>query len=154
MAFASFVGTAIEFYDFYIYGTAAALIFPHVFFPNMGPTMATISSLGTFAVAFLSRPIGAAVFGHFGDRLGRKKTLIATLLIMGSVDRLRGVGAQCGDHRRGRTDHPAGAAAAAGLRRRRGMGGFGAAERRVRASRQSAACTACSPSWVPVPDSR
>ncbi|WP_419197026.1 MFS transporter [Mycolicibacterium peregrinum] len=83
VAFASFVGTAIEFYDFYIYGTAAALIFPHVFFPNMSPTMATISSLGTFAVAFLSRPIGAAVFGHFGDRLGRKKTLIATLLIMG-----------------------------------------------------------------------
>ncbi|CRZ14656.1 MFS transporter [Mycolicibacterium neworleansense] len=83
VAFASFVGTAIEFYDFYIYGTAAALIFPHVFFPNMGPTMATISSLATFAVAFLSRPIGAAVFGHFGDRLGRKKTLIATLLIMG-----------------------------------------------------------------------
>ncbi|OBB33245.1 MFS transporter [Mycolicibacterium peregrinum] len=83
VAFASFIGTAIEFYDFYIYGTAAALIFPHVFFPNMSPTMATISSLGTFAVAFLSRPIGAAVFGHFGDRLGRKKTLIATLLIMG-----------------------------------------------------------------------
>lgn len=83
VAFASFIGTAIEFYDFYIYGTAAALIFPHVFFPNMSPTMATISSLGTFAVAFLSRPIGAAVFGHFGDRLGRKKTLVATLLIMG-----------------------------------------------------------------------
>jgi metabolite-proton symporter len=83
VAFASFIGTAIEFYDFYIYGTAAALIFPHVFFPNMGSTMATISSLGTFAVAFLSRPIGAAVFGHFGDRLGRKKTLVATLLIMG-----------------------------------------------------------------------
>ncbi|MEE6170196.1 MULTISPECIES: MFS transporter [unclassified Mycolicibacterium] len=83
VAFASFIGTAIEFYDFYIYGTAAALIFPHVFFPNMGSTMATISSLGTFAVAFLSRPVGAAVFGHFGDRLGRKKTLVATLLIMG-----------------------------------------------------------------------
>ncbi|MUL84431.1 MULTISPECIES: MFS transporter [unclassified Mycolicibacterium] len=84
VAFASFVGTAIEYYDFYIYGTAAALIFPVVFFPNMGPTMATISSLATFAVAFLSRPIGAAVFGHFGDRFGRKKTLVATLLIMGS----------------------------------------------------------------------
>jgi metabolite-proton symporter len=83
VAFASFIGTAIEFYDFYIYGTAAALIFPHVFFPNLSPTMATISSLATFAVAFLSRPIGAAVFGHFGDRLGRKKTLVATLLIMG-----------------------------------------------------------------------
>lgn len=83
VAFASFIGTAIEFYDFFIYGTAAALIFPQVFFPNLGSTLATLSSLATFAVAFLSRPVGAAVFGHFGDRLGRKKTLVATLLIMG-----------------------------------------------------------------------
>jgi metabolite-proton symporter len=83
VAVASFVGTAIEYYDFYIYGTAAALVFPHVFFPNLGPTMATIASFGTFSAAFLSRPLGAAVFGHFGDRLGRKKTLVATLLIMG-----------------------------------------------------------------------
>jgi metabolite-proton symporter len=83
ISFASFVGTAIEYYDFYIYGTAAALVFPHVFFPNMSPTMATIASFGTFAAAFFSRPLGAAVFGHFGDRLGRKRTLIATLLIMG-----------------------------------------------------------------------
>ncbi|MDR3662453.1 MAG: MFS transporter [Mycobacterium sp.] len=83
VAFASFIGTAIEFYDFYIYGTAAALIFPQVFFPNLSPAMATMSSLATFAVAFLARPIGAAVFGHFGDRLGRKKTLVVTLLIMG-----------------------------------------------------------------------
>jgi metabolite-proton symporter len=83
ISFASFVGTAIEYYDFYIYGTAAALVFPHVFFPNMSPAMATIASFGTFAAAFFSRPLGAAVFGHFGDRLGRKKTLIATLLIMG-----------------------------------------------------------------------
>ncbi|WP_201265367.1 MFS transporter [Rhodococcus sp. P1Y] len=83
VAFASYVGTAIEYYDFYIYGTAAALIFPHVFFPELSPAMATIASFATFAVAFFSRPVGAAVFGHFGDRLGRKKTLIATLLIMG-----------------------------------------------------------------------
>ncbi len=83
VAFASFVGTAIEFYDFYLYGTAAALVFPKIFFPNLSPTMGTISSLATFAAAFLSRPVGAAVFGHFGDRLGRKRTLIATLLIMG-----------------------------------------------------------------------
>ncbi|OBG88494.1 MFS transporter [Mycobacterium sp. E802] len=85
VAFASFVGTAIEFYDFYIYGTAAALVFPKIFFPALSPTMGTISSLATFAAAFFSRPIGAAVFGHFGDRLGRKKTLIATLLIMGTA---------------------------------------------------------------------
>jgi metabolite-proton symporter len=83
VAFASFVGTAIEYYDFYIYGTAAALVFPHVFFPNQSPTVATIASFATFGVAFFSRPVGAAIFGHFGDRLGRKKTLIATLLIMG-----------------------------------------------------------------------
>jgi metabolite-proton symporter len=83
VASASFVGTAIEYYDFFIYGTAAALVFPSVFFPNLSPTVATVASLSTFAVAFLSRPVGAAVFGHFGDRLGRKRTLVATLLIMG-----------------------------------------------------------------------
>ncbi|MDG4669204.1 MFS transporter [Mycobacterium sp. 236(2023)] len=83
IAFASYVGTAIEYYDFYIYGTAAAIIFPSVFFPNLSETMATIASFATFSAAFLSRPVGAAVFGHFGDRLGRKKTLIATLMIMG-----------------------------------------------------------------------
>ncbi len=77
------VGTAVEFYDFYIYGTAAALTFPSVFFPNLSPAMATIASMGTFAAAFVSRPLGGAVFGHFGDRLGRKATLVATLLIMG-----------------------------------------------------------------------
>lgn len=84
VALASYVGSAIEYYDFFIYGTAAALVFPHVFFPSMSPLMATIASLGTFAAAFLSRPIGAAVFGHFGDRIGRKNTLVFTLLIMGA----------------------------------------------------------------------
>ncbi|OSC41429.1 MFS transporter [Mycobacterium decipiens] len=83
VALASLVGSAIEFYDFFLYGTAAALVFPTVFFANLGPTMATIASLATFAAAFFSRPLGAAVFGHFGDRLGRKATLVATLLIMG-----------------------------------------------------------------------
>lgn len=82
IAAACLVGSAIEFYDFLIYGTAAALVFPTVFFPHLGPTVAMIASMGTFAAAFLSRPLGAAVFGYFGDRLGRKKTLIATLLIM------------------------------------------------------------------------
>ncbi|MDQ0799503.1 MFS transporter [Arthrobacter sp. SLBN-112] len=83
VAFASFVGTAIEYYDFFVYGTAAALVFPTVFFPEMTPALAATASFATFAVAFLSRPLGAAIFGHFGDRLGRKKTLVATLLIMG-----------------------------------------------------------------------
>ncbi|CPR12013.1 transporter [Mycobacterium bohemicum DSM 44277] len=83
VALASLVGSAIEFYDFFLYGTAAALVFPGVFFPGLGPTMAAIASLATFASAFFSRPLGAALFGHFGDRLGRKATLIATLVIMG-----------------------------------------------------------------------
>jgi metabolite-proton symporter len=82
VAAACLVGSTIEFYDFLIYGTAAALVFPTVFFPHLGPAMATIASMGTFAAAFLSRPLGAVVFGHFGDRLGRKKTLVGTLLIM------------------------------------------------------------------------
>ena len=76
------IGSAIEFYDFLIYGTAAALVFPYVFFPGLSPSVAMIASMGTFATAFISRPIGAAVFGYFGDRLGRKKTLVVTLLIM------------------------------------------------------------------------
>jgi MFS family permease len=82
VAAACLVGTTIELYDFLIYGTAAALVFPTVFFPHLSPATATIASMGTFAAAFASRPLGAVVFGHFGDRLGRKKTLIATLLIM------------------------------------------------------------------------
>jgi MFS family permease len=82
VAISCLVGSAIEFYDFLIYGTAAALVFPTVFFPHLPPAIATIASMGTFATAFLSRPVGAAVFGYFGDRLGRKKTLVATLLIM------------------------------------------------------------------------
>jgi len=83
VALASLTGTTIEYYDFYIYGTAAALVFPKVFFPHLSTPMATVASMATFAAAFLSRPLGAAFFGHFGDRLGRKSTLIATLLIMG-----------------------------------------------------------------------
>jgi MFS family permease len=82
IAAACLVGSAIEFYDFLIYGTAAALVFPTVFFPQLSSTLATIASMGTFASAFVSRPIGAVTFGYFGDRLGRRKTLIATLLIM------------------------------------------------------------------------
>ncbi|MFN8071344.1 MAG: MFS transporter [Mycobacterium sp.] len=80
---ASYIGSAVEFYDFFIYATAAALVFPTVFFPNLSPTMAAVASLGSFATAFVARPFGALVFGHFGDRLGRKRTLMATLLLMG-----------------------------------------------------------------------
>ena len=80
---ASLIGTAIEFFDFYIYATAAVIVFPHIFFPQGDTTAATLQSLATFAIAFIARPIGSAVFGHFGDRVGRKVTLVASLLTMG-----------------------------------------------------------------------
>ncbi len=81
--FASLIGTTIEFFDFYIYATAAVLVFPRLFFPSSDPTSAVLASLATFAIAFLARPIGSALFGHFGDRIGRKTTLVAALLTMG-----------------------------------------------------------------------
>jgi metabolite-proton symporter len=81
--FASLIGTAIEFFDFYIYATAAVLVFPALFFPASDPATATLASLATFAIAFVARPIGSALFGHFGDRVGRKTTLVAALLTMG-----------------------------------------------------------------------
>ena len=81
--FASLIGTAIEFFDFYIYATAAVLVFPRLFFPASDPAAATLQSLATFAIAFFARPIGSALFGHFGDRVGRKTTLVAALLTMG-----------------------------------------------------------------------
>jgi metabolite-proton symporter len=81
--FASLIGTTIEFFDFYIYATAAVLVFPALFFPQSDPASAVLASLATFAIAFLARPIGSALFGHFGDRVGRKTTLVAALLTMG-----------------------------------------------------------------------
>jgi metabolite-proton symporter len=83
VAVASGIGTTIEFYDFFIYGTAAALVFPKVFFPALGSTAGTVASFATFAVAFVARPVGAMLFGHYGDRIGRKKTLVSTLILMG-----------------------------------------------------------------------
>ncbi len=81
--FASLIGTTIEFFDFYIYATAAVLVFPRLFFPASDPASATLASLATFAIAFFARPFGSALFGHFGDRVGRKATLVAALLTMG-----------------------------------------------------------------------
>src|SRR3569833_1053025 len=81
--FASLIGTTIEFFDFYIYATAAVLVFPKQFFPASDPTAATLQSLATFAIAFFARPVGSALFGHYGDRIGRKATLVAALLTMG-----------------------------------------------------------------------
>jgi metabolite-proton symporter len=81
--FASLIGTTIEFFDFYIYATAAVLVFPKLFFPASDPASATLESLATFGIAFLARPVGSALFGHFGDRIGRKTTLVIALSTMG-----------------------------------------------------------------------
>ena len=83
VAIASMVGTAIEFYDYYIYAAAAVLVFNTQFFDKSDEHVAVLLSLSTLALAFLARPIGSALFGHFGDRIGRKKTLVASLLLMG-----------------------------------------------------------------------
>jgi MHS family shikimate/dehydroshikimate transporter-like MFS transporter len=80
---ASFVGTAIEWYDFFLYGTAAALVFPRLFFPTADPLAGTMAAFATYAVGFLARPIGGVVFGHYGDRVGRKSALVATLMLVG-----------------------------------------------------------------------
>jgi len=81
--FASLIGTAVEFFDFYIYATAAVLVFPVLFFPKSDPASAVLASLATFGIAFLARPVGSALFGHFGDRIGRKTTLVIALGTMG-----------------------------------------------------------------------
>ncbi|MDY0809940.1 MFS transporter [Kitasatospora purpeofusca] len=90
-AAAALIGTAIEFYDFFIYGTAAALVFGEVFFPGLGTVGALLAAFSVYAVAFLARPLGAVVFGHFGDRLGRKTTLVVSLLLMGLSTAVVGV---------------------------------------------------------------
>jgi MFS family permease len=82
---AAFAGTTIEWYDFFIYSTASALVFPQLFFPNTDPTVGLLASFATFAVGFLARPLGGFVFGHLGDRFGRKRALIATLVLMGTA---------------------------------------------------------------------
>ena len=91
VATASFIGTAIEFYDFYVYATAAALVIGPVFFPQTSGTAQMLSSFLTFGIAFMARPLGSALFGHFGDRIGRKSTLVASLLLMGVSTTLIGV---------------------------------------------------------------
>ena len=79
---AALIGTGVEFYDFYIYTTAASLVFGPLFFPSSSPTAQLMNAYASFGLAFLARPIGAAIFGHYGDRIGRKSTLIATLVLM------------------------------------------------------------------------
>lgn len=82
-ALASFLGSALEYYDFFIYGSAAALVFGHTFFPAGNDAIGTVAALATFGVGYVARPVGGIVLGHFGDKLGRKKILLLTLLIMG-----------------------------------------------------------------------
>src|SRR5271170_7042239 len=82
VVFAGSIGTVIEWYDFLIYGTAAALVFNTLFFPKLDPLTGTLASLGTYAVGFFARPIGGILFGHFGDRIGRKTSLMLTMLVM------------------------------------------------------------------------
>lgn len=89
--FASLIGTTIEFYDFYIYATAAVLVFPALFFPGSDPMTAMLASFATFSIAFFARPVGAVVFGHFGDKVGRKATLVAALMTMGGSTVLIGL---------------------------------------------------------------
>ena len=91
VAFASFIGTAIEYYDYFLYGTAAALVFNQLFFPQFAPLTGTLAAFATFAVGFFARPVGGMVFGHFGDRIGRKSMLVITLLIMGGATFLIGL---------------------------------------------------------------
>lgn len=91
IAFASFIGTAIEFYDFYIYAMAAALVIGEVFFPHSDPAAQALNAFMTFGIAFIARPLGALIFGHFGDRIGRKATLAASLLLMGASTLLIGL---------------------------------------------------------------
>ena len=91
VAMASFIGTTVEFYDFLIYGTAAALVFPRLFFPAVSPAAGLLLSFATFGVGFVARPLGAVVFGHFGDRVGRKKMLVYSLLVMGGATVLMGL---------------------------------------------------------------
>src|SRR5438477_11996659 len=83
VATASLIGTAIEWYDFFLYGTAAALIFNKLFFPTFDPMMGTLLAFATYALGFIARPLGGLVFGHYGDKIGRKTMLYLTLLIMG-----------------------------------------------------------------------
>ncbi|MEK9542690.1 MAG: MFS transporter, partial [Luminiphilus sp.] len=92
VALTSLAGTSIEWYDFFLYGTAAAVVFPKAFFPqDLPPMVLLIISFSTFAVGFIARPVGGLIFGHFGDRVGRKKTLVVALMMMGSATTLIGL---------------------------------------------------------------
>ena len=104
VVFASLIGTAVEWYDFFLYGSAAALVFGTLFFPESEPATATLLAFGTYALGFVARPLGGIVFGHFGDRVGRKKMLVASLLPHGRRDLRDRPAADVRLHRRRRAD--------------------------------------------------
>ena len=132
VVFASLVGTTIEWYDFFLYGAAAALVFNTIFFPNSDPLVGTLLAFGTYALGFAARPIGGVVFGHFGDRIGRKKLLMLSLIMMGVATFCIGLLPTYGQVGVAGAD-PAGAAAPdPGLRGRRRVGRRRAAGGRVR----------------------
>lgn len=87
----SIVGTTVEWYDFFLYGIAAGLVFDKLFFPSSDPIVGTLLAFATFAIGFMARPFGGLIFGHIGDRIGRKKTLVATMMIMGVATCLIGL---------------------------------------------------------------
>ena len=140
---ASLVGTTIEFYDFYIFGTAAALVFGAMFFPKSAPETQALNAYLTFGIAFLARPVGSFLFGHFGDRVGRKSALVATMLTMGVATTL--IGALPGYATAGvlAPVAPRGAALPAGRGLRRRVGRRGADCGRKRARKDGAPGSAC-----------
>ena len=124
---ASTVGTTIEWYDFFLYSTVTGLVFAKLYFPHSDPLVGTLQAFGIYAVGFIARPVGAAIFGHYGDRIGRKSTLIATLLLMGVATFAGRVRSDLRADRnlgRGPVDHPA---LHPGRRGRRRVGRLGAA---------------------------
>ena len=138
---ASLVGTSLEWYDFFIYGTAAALVFNKLFFPSFDPLVGTLLAFTTYAVGFVARPLGGIVFGHYGDRVGRKKVLVATLLLMGVATFAIGLLPTYAEHRRLGADAAGRAALPAGPRARRGVGRRGADDPGDRGRPTSAAST-------------
>ena len=128
---ASLIGTTIEWYDFFLYGSAAALVFNKLFFPSFDPLVGTLLAFATYAVGFVARPLGGIVFGHFGDRIGRKKLLMWSLVMMGARDVADRAAAGLRQHRRVGADRADRAARGPGLRGRRRMGRRGADGRRA-----------------------
>ena len=129
---ASLIGTSLEWYDFFIYGTAAALVFNKLFFPSFEPLVGTLLAFATYAVGFIARPLGGIVFGHYGDKLGRKNVLVVTLLMMGIATFAIGLHADLRDDRGVGADPAGGAAVPPGARPRRRVGRRGPDDAGVR----------------------